>query len=203
MANGAAAHWSFVIGHSSLFSMADATSHEIILAVTGGIAAYKSATIASKLVQSGVSVTAVLTKSATAFVGEATFAALTGRPVATQTFDPAFPLGAHIELARRAQLLVVAPATADFLGKAAHALADDLLSTLYLCFTGPVLVAPAMNSEMWSKPAVQRNVAQLRADGVHFVAPEEGWLSCRQSGPGRMADPEEILTAINSLLPRS
>jgi phosphopantothenoylcysteine decarboxylase/phosphopantothenate--cysteine ligase len=180
--------------------MTDAASREIVLAVTGGIAAYKSAMIASKLVQSGAGVTAVLTKSAKEFIGEATFAALTGRPVATQVFDPAYPLGAHIELAQRAQLLVVAPATADFLSKAAHALADDLLSTLYLCFTGPVLVAPAMNSEMWSKPAVQRNVAQLRADGVHFVGPEEGWLSCRQSGAGRMADPERILSAIQDLL---
>jgi|SRR5436190_13189380 len=180
--------------------MADAAPREIILAVTGGIAAYKSAMIASKLVQSGAGVTAVLTKSAQAFIGEATFAALTGRPVATQVFDPTYPLGAHIELAQRAQLLVVAPATADFLSKAAHALADDLLSTLYLCFTGPVLVAPAMSSEMWSKPAVQRNAAQLRADGVHFVDPEEGWLSCRQSGAGRMADPETILAAINKLL---
>ena len=172
---------------------------EIILAVTGGIAAYKSATIASRLVQSGNNVTALLTDAATAFVGEATFAALTGRVVARKAFDTAYPLGAHIELARRAQLLVVAPATADFLAKAAHGIADDLLSTLYLCFTGPVLVAPAMNSEMWDKPAVQRNVQQLRADGVQFVDPEEGWLSCRQQGAGRMADPEKILAAIQSL----
>lgn len=172
---------------------------EIILAVTGGIAAYKSAMIASRLVQSGNNVTALLTEAATAFVGEATFAALTGRAVARKTFDTAYPLGAHIELARRAQLLVVAPATADFLAKAAHGIADDLLSTLYLCFTGPVLVAPAMNSEMWDKPAVQRNVQQLQADGVQFVDPEEGWLSCRQQGAGRMADPEKILAAIQSL----
>ena len=180
--------------------MAESRSPEIILAVTGGIAAYKSAMIASKLVQSGAEVTAVLTRSALAFIGEPTFAALTGRPVATQVFDQAYPLGAHIELAQRAQLLVIAPATADFLAKAAQGLADDLLSTLYLCFTGPVLVAPAMNSEMWSKPAVQRNVSQLRTDGVHFVDPEEGWLSCRQSGAGRMADPEKILQAIDLLL---
>lgn len=180
--------------------MADSSNPEIVLGVTGGIAAYKSAIIASKLVQSGVNVTAVLTQAATAFVGEATFAALTGRPVARQMFDPGYPLGAHIELAQRAQLLVVAPATADFLAKAAQGSADDLLSTLYLCFTGPVLVAPAMNGEMWAKAAVQRNVAQLRSDGVRFVDPEEGWLSCRQTGAGRMADPEKILSAIHSLL---
>jgi phosphopantothenoylcysteine decarboxylase/phosphopantothenate--cysteine ligase len=180
--------------------MTNPAPREIILAVTGGIAAYKSAMIASKLVQSGAGVTAVLTEAATAFVGEATFAALTGRPVARRVFDPAFPLGAHIEIAQRAGLLVVAPATADFLAKAAQGLADDLLSTLYLCFTGPVLVAPAMNSEMWEKAAVQRNVEQLRADGVHFVDPESGWLSCRQTGAGRMADPETILSAIQTLL---
>lgn len=180
--------------------MTDSVPREIVLAVTGGIAAYKSAQIASRLVQSGAGVTAVLTQAATAFIGEPTFAALTGRPVATQVFDRHYPLGAHIELAQRAQLLVVAPATADFLAKAAHGAADDLLSTLYLCFTGTVLVAPAMNSEMWAKAAVQRNVAQLRADGVQFVDPEEGWLSCRQQGAGRMADPEKILAAIQALL---
>jgi phosphopantothenoylcysteine decarboxylase len=180
--------------------MTDSAPREIVLAVTGGIAAYKSAVIASKLVQSGIGVTAVLTEAATAFIGEATFAALTGRPVARHVFDQAYPLGAHIELAQRAQLLIVAPATADFLAKAAHGIADDLLSTLYLCFTGPVLVAPAMNSEMWQKAAVQRNVEQLRADGVQFVDPESGWLSCRQTGAGRMADPESILSAIRALL---
>jgi phosphopantothenoylcysteine decarboxylase/phosphopantothenate--cysteine ligase len=173
---------------------------EIILGVTGGIAAYKSAMLASRLVQSGASITAVLTEAATAFVGEATFAALTGRPVARRLFDPLYPLGAHIELAERAQLLIVAPASADFLAKAAHGLADDLLSTLYLCFTGPVLLAPAMNNEMWEKAAVQRNVAQLRADGVHFVDPQEGWLSCRKRGPGRMAEPEMILRTMDGIL---
>ncbi len=92
------------------------------------------------------------------------------------------------------------PATANVLAKAACGMADDLLSTLLLCFTGPVLMAPAMNCEMWEKPAVQRNVAQLRDDGVHFVDPEEGWLSCRKRGVGRMAAPEKILAAINDLL---
>ena len=110
-------------------------------------------------------------------------------------------LGAHIEIASRGQLLCVAPATANFLAKAAHGLADDLLSTLYLTFAGPVVVAPAMNCQMWSKPAVQRNVAQLRSDGVHLVDPEEGWLSCRQRGVGRMAAPEAIVKAIVEHLP--
>ena len=126
-------------------------------------------------------------QAAEEFIGPATFAALTGRPVVRDAFDhEAFPLGAHISLAERAQLLLVAPASADFMAKAAHGLADDLLSTLYLAFTGRVLMAPAMNTAMWEKAAVQRNVAQLRADGVQFIDPESGWLSCRQVGAGRV-----------------
>jgi phosphopantothenoylcysteine decarboxylase/phosphopantothenate--cysteine ligase len=174
---------------------------EIVLGVTGGIAAYKTAALASQLVQAGAGVTAVLTAAAEKFIGRATFEALTGRRVLSQVFDePGHPLGAHIELAERGQLLVVAPATANFLAKAAHGAADDLLSTLYLSFTGPVLVAPAMNCEMWEKAAVQRNVQQLCADDVHFVDPEEGWLSCRKRGVGRMAAPERIFAAIEKLL---
>lgn len=174
---------------------------EIIVGVTGGIAAYKTAALVSQLVQAGSHVTSVMTEDAKQFVGPATFAALTGRPVADRVFDDThYPLGAHIELARKAKLLVVAPATANFLAKAACGLADDLLSTLYLAFTGPVLLAPAMNTEMWQQPAVQRNVKQLRSDGVHFVDPEEGWLSCRTRGPGRMAAPEKIFAAIDELL---
>ena len=174
---------------------------EIVLGVTGGIAAYKSAALVSQLVQAGAGVTAVLTSAAEEFVGRATFEALTGRRVLSHVFDePDHPLGAHIELAEKAELLVVAPATANFMAKAAHGLADDLLSTLYLSFTQAVLLAPAMNCEMWEKPAVQRNVQQLRADGVRFVDPEEGWLSCRKRGVGRMAAPEAILAAIDRLL---
>jgi phosphopantothenoylcysteine decarboxylase len=174
---------------------------EIVVGVTGGVATYKTAALVSKLVQSGVGVTVVMTAAAQEFVGAATFAALTGRPVANRIFDSAaFPLGAHITLAERAELLVVAPASADFLAKAAQGLADDLLSTLYLAFPRPVIVAPAMNTAMWEHVAVQRNVAQLRADGVQFVDPEAGWLSCRQVGAGRMAPPEKILAAIESIL---
>jgi phosphopantothenoylcysteine decarboxylase/phosphopantothenate--cysteine ligase len=173
------------------------TGREIIFGVTGGIAAYKSAMLVSRLVQDGAGVTVVMTKAAEHFIGKATFAALTGRPVAAEIFDEAhYPLGAHIELADKQDMLVVAPASADFLAKAASGQADDLLTTLYLAFSGPVLMAPAMNTAMWEKPAVQRNVAQLRADGVQFVDPESGWLSCRQVGSGRMAEPETILAAI-------
>jgi len=174
---------------------------EIVLGVSGGVAAYKSAALASLLVQGGAGVTAVLTRAARQFVGAATFAALTGRPVASRTFDPAVhPLGGHIELAARADLLVVAPATADFLAKAAHGSADDLLSTLLLCAECRVLVAPAMNSAMWGKAAVQRNVRQVEADGMTVVPPGTGWLSCRQQGTGRMAEPSEILAAIEAAL---
>jgi phosphopantothenoylcysteine decarboxylase/phosphopantothenate--cysteine ligase len=175
--------------------------HEVVVGVTGGIAAYKTAAVVSQLVQLGVSVTVVLTESAERFVGKATFAALTGRAVATEVFDDSqFPLGAHITLAQRAQLLCVAPATASFFAKCATGLADDLLSTLYLSFRGPVLMAPAMNAEMWEKAVVQRNVRQLVADGVEVIDPEEGWLSCRESGVGRMASPERIVQEIQQRL---
>jgi phosphopantothenoylcysteine decarboxylase/phosphopantothenate--cysteine ligase len=174
---------------------------EIVVGVTGGIAAYKTAALVSQLVQAGAGVTVVMTEAAEAFIGPATFAALTGRPVARQVFDEAqFPLGAHVTLAERAELLVVAPASADLLAKAAHGLADDLLSTLYLAFAGPVVMAPAMNTAMWEQPAVQRNVSQLRADGVQFIDPESGWLSCRQVGAGRMAAPEKIFEAVQRLM---
>ena len=142
---------------------------EIVIGVSGGIAAYKSAALVSLLVQQGAQVTAVLTRNAKRFIGAATFAALTGRPVAMQSFDPGrYPLGAHIELAAQADLVIVAPATADFLAKAAAGMADDLLTTLYLCAQSPV--------------------------------PGTGWLSCRQHGAGRMAEPEEIATVIRQLL---
>jgi phosphopantothenoylcysteine decarboxylase/phosphopantothenate--cysteine ligase len=174
---------------------------EIVLGVSGGIAAYKAAMLASMLVQRGAGVTAVLTRNARRFIGAATFAALTGRPVASRSFDPAaFPLGAHIELAARADVVVVAPATADLLAKGAAGVADDLLTTLLLCAECPVLLAPAMNSAMWAKPAVQRNVAQLAADGVRIVEPQSGWLSCRRHGAGRMAEPDEIAAAIAAAL---
>ncbi len=174
---------------------------ELAIGVTGGIAAYKTAALISQLVQAGAGVTVVMTAAAEQFVGRATFEALTGRPVCRDLFgDPDQPLGPHVTLAQRAQLLCVAPATANFLAKAAHGLADDLLSTLVLAFPGPILAAPAMNCEMWSKPAVQRNVAQLRSDGMHFVDPQDGWLSCRQQGAGRMAEPAHIAAAIEKLL---
>ena len=175
-------------------------SHELIIGVTGGIAAFKSAALVSSLVQQGHGVSVVMTRAARKFVGPATFRALTGRPVVSDQFDRHYPLGAHIELADRAELLCVAPASADLLAKAACGLADDLLSTLLLSFTGPVLIAPAMNTAMWEKPAVERNIATLRADGYHFIEPQEGWQSCRRLGMGRMAEPADIQKAIDTVL---
>lgn len=174
---------------------------ELLLGVTGGIAAYKAADLCSKLVQAGASVTAVLTESAENFIGATTFEALTGRPVYRELFRPAEHFrGEHIGLAQRADLMIVAPATANYLAEVAHGLAGDLLSTLALTVTCPVLLAPAMNCEMWAKPAVQRNVAQLRADGFHFAEPGSGWLSCGQVGAGRMAEPADILAEVRRLL---
>jgi phosphopantothenoylcysteine decarboxylase len=176
-------------------------AHEIIVGVSGGIAAYKTAYLVSELVQSGVGVTVVMTRAAQKFIGPATFQALTGRRVLSHSFDRhEHHLGAHIELARQAELLCVAPATANVLAQAACGLADDLLSTLLLSFAGPTILAPAMNNEMWEKPAVQRNVAQLQGDGFHIVGPNEGWLSCRVTGKGRMAEPSEIAAVIGKLL---
>ncbi|MEX1230561.1 MAG: phosphopantothenoylcysteine decarboxylase [Planctomycetaceae bacterium] len=176
--------------------------NEILLGVTGGIAAYKSADLASKLMQAGYQVSVVMTAAAEKFIGATTFEALTGRAVHRGMFNPQEHFqGEHIGLARHANLMVVAPASADYLAKVAHGFADDLLSTLALTVTVPLLMAPAMNCDMWAKPSVQRNVQQLRDDGVLFVEPGSGWLSCGQVGVGRMAEPTDILQRIGELLP--
>lgn len=172
------------------------TGGRIVVGVGGGVAAFKVAAIVSRLVQQGYQVDTVLTFGATKFVGAATFAALCGRAPVTDTYDSRFPLGAHIELAETADLLVIAPCTARILASCAQGLADDLLTTLYLACHCPVLMAPAMSSSMWDKPAVQRNLRQLADDGVHVVGPDSGWLSCRKQGLGRMSEPEELLAAI-------
>jgi len=170
---------------------------EILLGVTGGIAAYKAVDLCSKLVQQGAGVSVILTDAAQKFIGRTTFEALTGRPVNSELFQPAEHFrGEHIGLAQRAQLIVIAPATAASMARMAHGLADNLLTTTILASTASVLVAPAMNCEMWAKPAVQRNIDQLRADGYDFIEPEAGWLSCGQIGAGRMASPESIVERI-------
>ncbi len=174
---------------------------EVLIGVSGGVAAYKTAALVSQLVQAGAGVSVIMTESACQFVGPATFEALTGRAVRRRVFDEVgAPLGAHIELAHRAEVCCVAPATANLLAKLAQGLADDLLSTTLLAFAGPVLLAPAMNCDMWVKPAVQRNVDVLRRDGLRLVDPETGWLSCRQQGAGRMAAPDTIFAALAELL---
>lgn len=171
---------------------------ELVIGVTGGIAAYKTASLVSRLVQAGAGVTVVMTRSATELVGPKTFEALTGRPVGVEMF--ATSVHPHIELADRAELMCVAPVTANLLAKAATGIADDLLTTTLLSFAGPILLAPAMNCRMWEKPAVQRNVRQLREDGLILIDPEEGYLSCGARGPGRMAAPETIYTRIEETL---
>jgi phosphopantothenoylcysteine decarboxylase/phosphopantothenate--cysteine ligase len=152
-------------------------------------------------VQAGAGVTVVMSRAAVKLIGPKTFEALTGRPVGLRTFGPGgHP---HIELARRAELLCIAPATANLLAKAALGIADDLLSTVLLSFEGPVLIAPAMNAAMWEKPAVQRNIKQLRADGVLLIDPEKGRLSCGEAGTGRMAEPEAIFHVIAATLEKT
>ena len=174
---------------------------EILIGVCGGIAAYKVADLTSKLVQAGARVSVVLTRAAEHFVGRTTFEALTGRPVCTDMFVPREHFrGEHIGLAQRADLYLIAPATANVLAKLAHGLADDLVSTLALSVAAPIVVAPAMNAEMWNKSVVQRNITQLRDDGVHIIEPGTGWLSCGQVGAGRMAEPEEMFETIRRLL---
>lgn len=171
----------------------------ILLGVSGGIAAYKAADLCSKLAQAGYRVQVVMTHGASEFVSEATFAALSGRRVVCRVFDPHFPLGAHIELAQGLDAFVIAPATAAVLARLAHGSADDLLSTLYLQNTAPVLLAPAMSDPMWNQPSVQRNVALLRGDGCRIIGPEQGWLSCRVQGTGRMSEPAKIVDEIHTL----
>ena len=178
--------------------------YQVLVCVTGGIAAYKTAALVSKLVQAGAGVTVAMSRNATRFVGPLTFRALTGRPVLLSQWQPADP-GAmeHLRPSETADLVVVAPATANVIGKLAGGIADDLISTLLLGAACPVLLAPAMNTRMWQHPAVQRNIAFLREHGFPLVGPEEGWLACRDVGPGRMSEPETILTAVAQQLRRA
>lgn len=178
------------------------TKPEILIGVTAGIAAYKTCDLVSRLVKSGCGVSVIMTRNALQLVGARTFQALTGRPVLVDMFAEGGSAIPHIEPGRRAELFCVAPATANFLAKAANGLADDLLSTAYLAFSGPVLLAPAMNCEMWAKPAVQRNVCQLLEDGVQMIGPLSGHLACGDRGTGRMAEPEQIHAQIMDLLER-
>lgn len=173
----------------------------VVLGVTGGVAAYKSAELTRLLVKAGAHVDVVLTAAGTQFVGAATFQALTGRRVWQALWDERMDNGmAHIDLTRGAAALLVAPATADFIAKLAHGFADDLLSTLCLARDCPLLVAPAMNRQMWEHPATQRNLAQVRADGVKVLGPAHGEQACGEVGEGRMLEAAELFDDLHASL---
>src|SRR5215471_1659180 len=164
------------------------------LGVTGCIAAYKAVEVMRGLQKRGVEVRVVMTRHATEFVGTLTFQSISGFPVISDMFAPTDdPDIKHIQLAQSIDLLLVAPATANTLAKFANGIADDFLSTLYISTTAPVLVAPAMNVEMWAHPATRENVRRLRERGVEFIDPGEGYLACRTVGAGRLAEPDEIV----------
>ncbi|MFO0974666.1 MAG: flavoprotein [Phycisphaerae bacterium] len=179
------------------------SGYHVLVAVCGGIAAYKCAAVVSALVQRGAAVRVAMTRAARRFVTPLTFESLTARPAVTSLWTVADPFDPqHLALTEAADLVLVAPATANILAKIAHGLADDLVSTLLLSVAGPVLLAPAMNTRMWENPFVQRNVATLREAGHHFVGPGSGWLACRTVGAGRMAEPDEIVAQCAALLLR-
>ena len=171
----------------------------LLLGITGGVAAYKAAALARLLVRSGADVRVAMTEAATRFITPVTLQALTGQAVWTDLWDPRVPdnMG-HIELSRDRDLIVVAPASGNLLGKLAAGLADDLLATMCLARRCPLMVAPAMNVEMWENPALQRNLHTLRGDGVHFAGPAAGDQACGEVGMGRMLEPEEIVEEIEA-----
>ncbi len=179
--------------------MADLRQKRVVLGITGGIAAYKAAELVRLLVMDGVDVQIVMTQAACGFITPATLQALSGKPVFTDMWDARVPDNmAHIELSRGSDLIAVAPATADFLAKLANGLADDLLSTLCIARECPLLVAPAMNRQMWDNKATQRNVAQLERDGVVILGPASGDQACGETGLGRMLEAQQIYDEINS-----
>ncbi len=178
------------------------TEKRIVLGVTGGVAAYKACELVRLCVKAGIAVDVVMTQAGEHFVTAVTFQALSGRRVYTDLWDASIPNNmAHIELTRDATGIVVVPATADFMAKLVHGRADDLLSTLIVArqSTCPLLVAPAMNVEMWQNPATQRNAAQLRADGITLLGPGKGDQACGETGDGRMLEPEDIFRSIQAL----
>ena len=174
----------------------------VVLGVTGSIAAYKAAEIAGQLVRNGAEVHVVMTRAAREFVSALTLETITGNPVHTEMFAGRSGAGTlvHLDLARTADVLLVAPATANLIGKAAAGLADDLLSTLILAFRGPVLFCPAMNPGMYANPVVQRNIELLRAAGHRFCGPERGRVACGEEGPGRLAGVDAIMDGLNALV---
>jgi phosphopantothenoylcysteine decarboxylase/phosphopantothenate--cysteine ligase len=179
----------------------DLAGYEVLVCVCGGIAAYKTAHVVSELVQRGAGVTAAMTRAARQFITPLTFESLTGRRVLTGLWNAPEPTDAqHIRTTARADLILVAPATANTLARFAHGLADDIVSTLVLSADSPVLLAPAMNERMWKSPITQANVSRLKEAGFQRVGPGVGWLACRTIGEGRMAEPGEIVAAAADLL---
>ena len=177
---------------------------EVIVAVCGGIAAYKVADVVSKLVQLGAGVTVCMSRGARKFVTPLTFEALSGRPVRTGIFDLADSSDPqHVALTERADLMLVAPATNNVIAKVAHGLCDDLVSLMVCAAACPVVFAPAMNNRMWDNPISKENVAKLSALGYRFIGPEAGWLACRNVGAGRLSDPQKITDTIVDILARS
>lgn len=173
---------------------------KITVGIAGGIAAYKAAELVSGLVQSGTVVNVIMTDAARQFVQPLTFATLAGNAVYTSMFDERYTGEiTHLDLAQKADLLVIVPATANIIAKAAHGIADDLLSTVILATGGPVMICPAMNTVMYNNPVVQQNIAKLRQLGYYFVGPASGSLACGTSGLGRMKAPQEILQAIKQI----
>ncbi len=169
----------------------------VLLCVCGGIAAYKAVELVRRLRDAGAQVQVAMTDNALRFVGAASFQAVSGRSVRSSLWDPAAEAAmGHLELARWAQCIVVAPATANTIAKLAHGLADDLVSTLCLASAAPITIAPAMNHRMWLHAATQANVAMLRARGVQVVGPDDGPLAEGESGPGRLREPEAIVAAL-------
>lgn len=175
------------------------TGKKLVLGITGGIAAYKAAELVRLLVKAGVEVQVVMTEAACQFITPITMQALSGKPVFVGMWDASIANGMpHIELSRQADAILIAPASADFIAKLAHGRADDLLSTLCLARDCPLLVAPAMNKQMWENPATQRNIAQLQADNISVLGPGSGEQACGEVGLGRMLEAEELLQLINA-----
>ena len=175
------------------------TGKKIVVGVTGGIAAYKACDLVSRLKKRGAQVRVVLTEHACQFVQPLTFETLSGNPAYTDSFDRKYEIE-HVALAKWADLLIIAPATANCMAKMSCGIADDLLSTTCLAVRCPVLLAPAMNSAMWRNPATQANLALLRSRGLRFVGPEAGHLACGDDDVGRMSEPEQIAEAVEAIL---
>ena len=177
----------------------------IVLGVTCGIACYKAADLCSKLIQHGYAVQVIMTENSQQFVGKLTFQTLSQNPVVCGIFDsPEVWKPEHVALAERASLLLVAPCTANFIGKIASGIADDALTTFAITCHSPVLLAPAMNPDMWSNPAVTDNCTTLRKRGINFIGPNSGHVACgANTSPGRMSEPLEILAAVQMLIPNN